>query len=64
MWRKLSHENILPFRGVNVTLFQLAPIYDWGSNGDISQYMASYPGASRPSLVWNTPVIVDATANC
>ncbi|KAF9643163.1 kinase-like protein [Thelephora ganbajun] len=51
MWTRLSHENILPFRGVNMTLFQLALVYDWGQNGNISQYVASHPHASRPSLI-------------
>jgi len=53
MWRRLSHENILSFRGVNMTLFQLALVYDWGQNGNITQYLASNPGASRLSLVRN-----------
>ena len=34
-----------------MTLFQLALVYDWGQRGNISQYVASHPGASRPSLV-------------
>ncbi|KAF9646894.1 kinase-like protein [Thelephora ganbajun] len=50
-WMKLSHENILPFRGVNMALVQLALVYDWGQNGNISQYLASHPGAPRPSLL-------------
>ena len=53
MWKKLSHENILPFRGVNMTLFQLALVYDWGQHGNISQYLTSHPSASRPALVRN-----------
>jgi len=51
MWKKLSHEHVLSFRGVNMTLFRLALIYDWGQNGNINQYVASHPGASRASLV-------------
>ncbi|KAF9646798.1 kinase-like protein, partial [Thelephora ganbajun] len=51
MWMKLSHENILPFRGVNMALVQLALVYDWGRNGNISQYLVSHPRASRPSLL-------------
>ena len=52
MWRRLLHENILSFRGVNMTLFQLALVYDWGQNGNINQYIVSHPGTSRPNLVW------------
>ena len=61
LWRKLSHENILSFRGVNMTLFQLALVYDWGQNGNISQYVASHPGASRPALVRKSPVSRETT---
>ncbi|KAF9647758.1 kinase-like protein [Thelephora ganbajun] len=50
-WMKLSHENILPFRGVNMTLVQLALVYDWGQNGNINQYLALHPRVSRPSLL-------------
>ena len=50
MWRKLSHDNILTFRGVTTTLFPLALVYDWGENGSVSQYLASHPRASRVSL--------------
>ena len=64
MWRKLSHENILPFRGVNTTLFQLALVYDWGHHGNISQYIALNPGASRPSLVWSILVVTTTAENC
>ena len=63
MWKKLSHENILAFHGVNMTLFQLALVYDWGQNGNINQYIASRPGASRPSLVWKTPITTAATTD-
>ena len=51
MWRKLSHQNILPFRGVTTTVFQLALVYDWGHNGNIMQFIASNPRAPRASLV-------------
>ena len=51
VWMRLSHPNILQFRGVNMTLFQLSLVYDWGQNGNITQYVASHPRASRSSLV-------------
>lgn len=51
VWKRLSHPNILPFRGVNTTLFQLALVYDWGQNGNITQYVLSNPDAFRPSLL-------------
>ena len=61
IWRRLSHENILSFRGVTTTVFQLALVYDWGYNGNITQYTASNPRASRASLVWKSLVTVATT---
>lgn len=57
---RFSHPNILPFRGVNMTLFQLSLVYDWGYNGNITQYIASHPRAPRPYLVRKTFVVVAA----
>ena len=51
MWMRLSHPNVLQFRGVNMTLFQLSLVYDWGQNGNITQYVSSHARVSRPSLV-------------
>ena len=63
MWRRLSHANVLPFRGVNMTLFQLALVYDWGQNGDVNQYIVLHPGVFRPSLVRNTPITTATPTN-
>ena len=64
VWKKLSNENILPFRGVNMTLFQLALVYDWGENGDIRQYITLHPDAHRPNLVRRAPVTMATLLNC
>ena len=59
VWMRLSHPNILQFRGVNMTLFQLSLVYDWGHcNGNIMQYITSHPLAHRASLVRKTPATV------
>lgn len=63
MWIRLTHENILPFHGLDMTLFQLALVYDWGSNGNIFSYIASHPHASRASLVRKPLVTVVTTEN-
>ncbi|KAF9789416.1 kinase-like domain-containing protein [Thelephora terrestris] len=52
VWMRLSHPNILQFRGVNMTLFQLSLVYDWGIHGNITQYIAANPRASRPPLLF------------
>ena len=51
IWKRLAHENVLPFHGVDTSIFQLALIYDWGQNGNITQYLESNPDASRSELV-------------
>ena len=51
IWKRLVHENILPFHGVDTSIFQLALVYDWGHNGNITQYLGSHPDVSRPELV-------------
>jgi len=53
IWMKLSHDNILPFRGVNMTLFQLALVYDWGRNGNITSYVAAHPNPPRVALLYD-----------
>ena len=51
IWKRLIHENVLPFHGVDMSIFQLALVYDWSDNGNIVQYLESYPDVSRPKLV-------------
>ena len=51
IWKRLVHENVLSFHGVDMSIFQLALVYDWGHNGNITQYLESNPNASRPELV-------------
>ena len=54
-WKRLIHENVLPFHGVNTSLFQLALVYEWGWNGNVMQYLESNPRASRAMLVIEFP---------
>jgi len=51
VWKRLKHDNVLPFHGVDTSLFQLALVYEWGHSGDITQYLKSKPDASRPRLL-------------
>ena len=51
IWKRLVHENVLSFHGVDTSIFQLSLVYDWGHNGNITQYLESNPNASRPELV-------------
>ena len=56
IWKRLNHENVLPFRGVDTSIFQLALVYDWCDDGNVTQYLESHPDASRPKLVIVPPV--------
>jgi hypothetical protein len=51
LWRKLSHENILPFRGVDMSLIPPSLVYDWAENGKITTYIALHPDVPRGPLV-------------
>ena len=52
IWKRLVHENVLPFYGVDTSTFQLALVYEWGQNGNIMEYLEFNPEASRPKLVF------------
>lgn len=51
VWKRLSHEHVLRFHGVDKRNFQLALVYDWADSGNIIQYLDSHPEVSRTPLV-------------
>jgi len=51
VWKRLSHEYVLPFHGVDMKNFQLALVYDWADFGNIIQYLESNQKASRTCLL-------------
>ena len=51
VWKRLCHEHVLQFHGVDKTKFQLSLVYDWQDSGNIVQYLDSNPKVSRTSLV-------------
>ena len=53
-WTRLSHENVLPFRGVDVDHFHLALVYDWVGDSDVNQHIGLNPSTSRMGLVSDT----------
>ena len=55
-WKRLSHPNVMPFRGINMSLSDLCLVYDWGYGGNLIQYLDSNPQADRLSLVCRIPV--------
>ena len=43
IWKRLKHENVLPFYGVDTSLFALALVYEWGQKENIVKYLKSNP---------------------
>ena len=51
IWKRLSHPNLLPFLGVNETLFTLAMISEWMEHGTILQFVKQHKTTNRLKLV-------------
>ncbi|KAF9060402.1 hypothetical protein BDP27DRAFT_1301860 [Rhodocollybia butyracea] len=51
LWRQLRHPNVLPFFGVNTTLFGFCLVSPWMSNGDIVMYLKNHPDHNRRSVI-------------
>jgi hypothetical protein len=49
VWRRLSHQNIVPLLGVTVAPFQ--SVSDWASGGELPDYIGSHPHVDRLGLV-------------
>ena len=56
MWRRLEHENIVPFLGVVATPPQL--ISEWMSGGELTEYIGKHMDANRLGLVGVTPMML------
>ena len=59
IWKRLTHDNIVPFRGV--TLEPLQIISEWMPNGDLTAYIKKNPNANRVNLV-RPPIFLTRTA--
>ena len=56
MWKRLTHPNIVPFKGI--TLDPLQIVSEWMSGGDLTGYISLNPQANRIDLVslfWSLP---------
>ena len=53
MWKKLRHPNIVPFIGV--TTDPLQSVWEWMSNGTLTEFIEENPGANRIGLVSPSP---------
>lgn len=51
IWKRLHHENVLPFYGAETKIFDLALVYEWSNNGNIMDYLKSNTDAPKSKLV-------------
>ena len=56
MWKRLKHQNIVPFLGITTNPFQL--ISEWMPGGVLTDYVRGNPNADRRSLVGVRPVVL------
>ena len=49
LWKRLTHPNIVPFKGV--TLDPLQIVSEWMPGGDLTDHIGSNPQANRINLV-------------
>ena len=49
MWKRLRHQNIVPFIGVTQDPLQF--VSEWMPNGDLMEYLGKNPGTDRIALV-------------
>lgn len=64
-WKWISHQNLVPFLGVNEILFnRLALISEWMEHGGILQFVKGNPGVNRLKLVRTLPFKKQPTRTC
>jgi len=56
VWKRLKHENIVPFLGITTNPFQL--ISEWMPGGVLTDYVRGNPSADRRGLVGVRPVVL------
>lgn len=49
MWKKIQHQNIVPFTGVVIEPLQI--VSEWIPNGTLTKYVEKNPGVDRIALV-------------
>ncbi|KAF9259339.1 kinase-like protein, partial [Marasmius fiardii PR-910] len=53
LWTQLNHPNLLPFLGVNITLFsgKLALVAPWMANGEITKFLETNPSHDKLKVI-------------
>jgi len=49
--KQLEHDNIVPIRGVSMTVADFCLVYPWYGNGNIMDYLKKNPDTNRFDLV-------------
>jgi len=57
VWKRLKHQNIVPFLGITTTPFQL--ISEWMPGGVLKDHVKQRPDVDRRGLVGIPPVAFD-----
>ena len=57
VWKRLEHQNIVPFLGITPSPLQL--ISEWMSGGDLTEHIKKHLGADRIALVGHSPSVPD-----
>ena len=57
MWKRLEHQNIVPFLGITPSPLQL--ISEWIPGGNLMEHIKRHPDADRLCLVGVPPFVVD-----
>ena len=55
VWKRLEHQNIVPFLGITLTPLQL--ISEWMPGGPLAEYIKKNPNADRLGLVGVFPAV-------
>ena len=51
MWSALRHPNVLPLLGATMAGTQFIMVSEWMGNGNINEFVETYPDADRFELV-------------
>ena len=51
MWSALRHPNVLSLRGATMTDTRFTMVSEWMPNGNINEFVQTYPDADRFELV-------------
>jgi len=57
MWKRLEHQNIVPFLGITSNILQL--VLECMPGGDLTEHIKKYPDADQVGLVSAPAILLD-----